>query len=97
MTDKDGSFEYSSVIIVNIKSNNLFSISPNPAKDILNIKGNGITKVEIISVTGNKLIAQENKANPVVQINISHLSAGVYLLRITTKAGEQVTNRFLVQ
>lgn len=97
MIDKDGNYEYSSVISVNIKSNRLFTISPNPAKDILNIKGDDIIKVEVLGVTGNILIAQENRIKSVVQINIAHLSAGVYLVRITTKEGEQQTNRFLVR
>ncbi len=97
MTDKDGSYEYSSVITISFKTNRMFSISPNPAKDILNIKGSNITKVEIMSVAGNKLVVQDNKMKSVIQINISHLSAGVYLVRITTKGGEQQTNRFLIQ
>ncbi len=97
MIDKDGSYEYSSVIAVGIKTEALFTISPNPVKDILNIRGNNITKVEIRGIAGNKLITEENRINSVIQINISHLSAGAYFVRIITKSGKQQTKRFLIQ
>ncbi len=97
MIDKDGTYEYSSVVAVNINSETLFTISPNPAKNILNIKGSDITRVDIRGIAGEKLITKENQLSSVIQINISNLSAGAYLVRITTKNGTQQTKRFLIQ
>ena len=97
MIDKDGTYEYSSVVAVNIKTKALFTISPNPAKNILNIKGNDITRVDIRGIAGEKLITKDNQLSSVIQINISNLSAGTYLATITTKSGNQQTKRFMVE
>jgi hypothetical protein len=61
---------------------NGFSVSPNPAKDVLyieNLNTSELLKVELFSVLG-KLVY---KGNDTATIDISQLNSGVYMLRIT--------------
>lgn len=97
MTDKDGNFEYSSVINVSIKTNRMFSISPNPAKDILHIKGNHIAAVEVVDIAGRPLMKKTFSDNNDIILNISHLATGGYLIKITDKNGAVQSERFIIQ
>jgi hypothetical protein len=95
--DKDGSNTYSPVVLVNLIQKDRFTISPNPAKDILNISGSNIKKVEVLGATGKLLMVKEFIAGLTIQLNISQLSSGIYLLRITDKEGSRQTERLLVK
>ncbi|MGE5318468.1 MAG: T9SS type A sorting domain-containing protein, partial [Chloroflexota bacterium] len=64
-----------------------FMIYPNPANDVLNIKGDlQMTSVSLIGTSGN--VVMENQVNGTHSaINISNIPAGLYMLRITTSEG----------
>ncbi|WP_108808277.1 T9SS type A sorting domain-containing protein [Aquimarina spinulae] len=63
------------------KSNSSFTVSPNPASNIISIKGNtGITSVEIYSIQGRKVLTSDSKT-----IDISGLINGLYILKLHTK------------
>ena len=65
-------------------STSKMKVYPNPVKDILNIQSDEkIERTEIYSLDG-KLIKSVSKS---AQIDFSHLSKGVYLLKIHTKSG----------
>ncbi|MEO9020902.1 MAG: serine hydrolase [Ginsengibacter sp.] len=97
MTDKDGSFDYSPIISVGIKTSRYFTISPNPAKDILKIKGNHIVAVEVLDLVGRRLIQKTFTDINEATINISPLSAGGYLIRIRDKNSNTQTERLIIQ
>jgi|GEM_PF-1842317 len=62
-------------------------IYPNPASDVLNISLNQeINKVLVFDYTGNLVISQQADGNA-VSINTSHLSTGVYIVRVMTNDG----------
>ncbi len=64
---------------------------PNPATDILRcrIPGiSGLVSVVVTDVQGNAVIRQMMQSSPEMQVEISGLSNGIYLLRIT---GESIT------
>ena len=68
------------------------SLYPNPTTGELTIS-NGqltITHVEIFDVFGKNLIPHTSYPKPHTSINISHLAAGVYFVKITTEAGQVV-------
>lgn len=74
---------------------NLPTIYPNPAQDILTVsftgKGNDAERAIIITdITGERVIDLKLSSGAEQSINISHLSAGIYRVRIE-RAG-QVTN-----
>jgi len=97
MMDNDGSFTYSAVEFINMQQNSRFTISPNPATNRLQVKGANIKKVEVLGLAGNTLITQNNTTGAVIQLNISHLSAGGYIVRITDLQGNIQTERLIVQ
>lgn len=97
MTDLDGHYEYSSTISLNIPVNMLFSISPNPAKDLLKVSGHQITSVEIFDFAGRRSIQQYFLNSNEVTLNISSLKAGGYLVRITGMNGTVQSERLVVQ
>jgi hypothetical protein len=66
---------------INNMSYNL-SIYPNPAKDILTIKGS-YRSVDVFDILGNLVLSSEATKN----INVSKLSSGVYMLNINTENG----------
>ncbi|MDC0099945.1 T9SS type A sorting domain-containing protein [Crocinitomicaceae bacterium] len=64
---------------------NEVSIYPNPASDVLNVVVDAEeSKVTIYNVTGNVVL---NEVNPSTQINIAHLSAGAYVVEVSTING----------
>jgi len=72
-------------------------VFPNPTSDVLNIDANisGITSIQITDLTGNVLIWQLYNPNEseitLKQLNISHLSNGLYLIKI--RVNQQVEIR----
>lgn len=69
---------------------NNFSVYPNPAKDIINIKADDkIKKIDIYSLDGKK-IAEETASS----INISKYSQGNYLMMIYFENGKTSTQKF---
>jgi len=65
------------------------SIFPNPTTGELRIKNCGflIENVEIFDVYGRKIVEQEGDRRKEKEINISHLRAGIYFVRIETETG----------
>lgn len=64
-----------------------FTLYPNPATDVLNISSkNGLEmkEIKITDLSGRVVITMNN----VTTINVSDLSAGTYLIDITTKEGK---------
>ena len=60
------------------------SVYPNPANDVLNIASSeNVSMVEVFNLQGQRLLAQ----NEASQINISNLTTGTYMVRLTTANG----------
>ena len=73
-------YEYpASLSSVNTQSKNKIEVYPNPAKDILNIKGKGFTEIHIFDSTG-KLVKICSAGASFSSINISDLKPGLYLV-----------------
>ena len=64
------------------------TIFPNPAKDVLNIKyeAGTITKIELINMLGRlEIVSAPKNSSEEIQLNISELNAGVYIVRINNE------------
>ncbi|MEO8934100.1 MAG: T9SS type A sorting domain-containing protein [Xanthomarina sp.] len=71
-----------------------FRIFPNPVQDVLRIQGDKISKitqVTIYNLNGQKLL----KAETAEMLNVSSLSAGVYILKIDTQDNKTHAHKLL--
>ena len=90
MIDKDGSSAFSKVRSVYFELNIL--AFPNPVKSLLTLKWSGLETVQIFDNSG-KLI-QETSKNAST-INVSLLSVGVYIFKLTNNDGTSVIRKIV--
>lgn len=68
-----------------IISNSEVQISPNPATSVLHFRAEEvISLVEMYNMQGQRVIAE---SGDIQTVNISHLSNGIYMVRVTTPTG----------
>lgn len=69
----------------------LWSISPNPATDFINIQSSDFqpnkTDIEVIDMRGKPILSLQEEITENYRLDISSLSAGIYLLRLTSGQG----------
>lgn len=73
----------------NVKTNQLVNVYPNPSDDILNIEllsKTDISYIEIINIQG-LIIKRQRISNSKKAIDMSELSAGIYIIRVYTEKG----------
>ena len=95
--DKDGAFSYSNVSSLTINDSRL-TIYPNPAKDILSIRGIATGEsftASIVSVQGKKVSTSLSISDANASLGVKNLSAGMYLLELLGKDGDKQTIRFV--
>lgn len=74
-----------------VAAKNTIKVYPNPVKNILTIETTAIiAEVEVYTLVGKKVL-QSNSKN----INVSSLSEGLYLLKVTSTQGTQTIQRFI--
>jgi hypothetical protein len=70
----------------NKPDNNDISVYPNPTSDFVNVRLNSIgpdnTLINIVSITGERLMNYRGKANSIQKLNISSLPKGIYIMSI---------------
>ena len=62
-------------------------VYPNPVKDILTIKGEGIRRVTVINMVGQVMEDRETEGMDGIQIHVQGYSSGLYVLRLMTEGG----------
>jgi phosphatidylserine/phosphatidylglycerophosphate/cardiolipin synthase-like enzyme len=71
-------------------------VYPNPATDILNISGGEIiSRIEIYSITGTKVIDRKIQHSTTTELNVSKLHSGLHFLKISLKNNEARIFKFL--
>ncbi len=74
-------------------SANLFSISPNPANDFVNISNSENIKVSSVKITDlNGRVVKQNSFDSVsdISMNVSDLSSGIYMMNINSSEGSVI-------
>jgi len=67
-----------------------FTYYPNPTRDVLNINSQKFVRtVEVFNLAGQKVMNSTNLAND--QVDVSKLSAGVYVFKVTLDGGQVET------
>ncbi|MFV5698928.1 T9SS type A sorting domain-containing protein [Flavobacterium sp. ZT3R17] len=80
--------------IEKLEDDNIFSIYPNPAKDIIHFKNNNnkfINKVIITNLNGKIVLKQNNNST---ELNVQLLKQGIYLIQIMSE-GKTFKNKFI--
>jgi hypothetical protein len=87
MMDKDGSYRYSSIVIINAKTKNGLTVYPNPAvgqTTVLHSKAVAGSNIEVIAADGRRVASYKVTAGTEqTYLNISTLKAGSYLVVFT--------------
>ena len=75
--------------------NYLLSITPNPAKNFVTVKGSHIVSMQVVDNMGKiiKTLALKDATNPT--LSVSSLPVGVYHLRVQTTDGKVSVIRFV--
>lgn len=101
VTDSNGCTASSAPFVLNTsideQGNNYISIYPNPTAEILSIESSQmINRISIYEITGREVL-QKNLINPSkkISLNISEISAGLYLLNWYDKNNESHFIKFL--
>jgi len=106
--DKNGKFSYSNIVVLkhdNTYETGLIAVYPNPAKNIVNVRiaspGNSNITLQVNDVAGKSVITnvtQVGNGESIVQLDISHLSAGSYFLKLACSNGcENAVIKFVKQ
>jgi Concanavalin A-like lectin/glucanases superfamily/Secretion system C-terminal sorting domain len=86
-------YNNNSLSSTNFSQNNLeVSLYPNPVNDVLNIETTlEVKSVEIYNIQGQKVLSSNQK-----QINVSDLSAGMYMIRIQDSENNSATKKIVI-
>lgn len=93
MVDIDGKFEYSRVIMLDIRCGKAsVSIYPNPASDFINVNITGVdsrgTMASLINTAG-QVVLNKNLQNGSNQLDVSKFAAGIYHLILVSNTGTE--------
>ena len=88
-----GAYEFASVVLgtSSFDTTANFSIYPNPAKSILNISTTEeINNITVYTLEGKKILESSTK-----QIDVSHITKGLYLVKIATTDNKTACKKFV--
>lgn len=67
-------------------------VYPNPANDVVWVDGvEGIGQVTLVDMQGRTVMATQTSNNGRVQLNVSSLTEGVYVIRLSDDSGERIS------
>lgn len=97
MIDKDGSFKLSDIRSSSCpKVGGGITIGPNPTTDIFTIRGMETGKNLIVVYGSNgQLVKSQTTSQTQDDVDISHLAPGVYMVKITSEAGNTVISKLI--
>ena len=94
--DKDGKFTYSPIRLIKFSGKNIFTITPNPASDVIHIYADQKSLMVSLYENGGRKVLTQLVTNGTTDINISRLAKGVYVL-IAEKDGVQMEAKKFVK
>ncbi len=86
----DGSFSFDAPSSTNEPILNEVKLYPNPTNNLINIELNterisGLVNIEILDVSGKKVLVTQEKAASLIRLNVSGLNPGNYFVRMYNK------------
>lgn len=97
MIDIGGAFKYSDILTANCSKGRVgITIGPNPTKDIFTIRGMETGKNLIgVYASNGQLVANKTTSQTQDVVDISYLAPGVYMVKITSEAGNTVISKMI--
>jgi len=89
----------STVTVDELSGNGKYSVLPNPASDLVTIDGlTNVARIELVSVSGKTVRTEKVAAGRTsVQISLSGLAAGMYLIKATDAEGNTSIQKLVKQ
>lgn len=80
-----------------VKKEPLVEVFPNPAKNEINIVSSDLSRVELFTVEGRKLLTQDIKLiQPLCTLQVSNFNNGLYIIKCTYKDGQPSFKKVLI-
>ncbi|MGM9803757.1 MAG: C10 family peptidase [Muribaculaceae bacterium] len=84
--------------ILSQSNNEEISVYPNPAQDQVNINcPDNIEQISIFAISGSEVLHMPSVHSNQTTINISHLTPGIYVMKVTTTGGNCAVQRIVKQ
>ena len=96
IVDKDGIKTYSDIIDI-VSNNERLIIAPNPAKDIVTIKGTDVKQIIVVDFKGRIVIAKAVNSGNNINVPLGNLSKGTYVIKAIMNNGEMKTEKLMVE
>ena len=97
MMDKDGKRTYSAVVVINFSTIGKYAFYPNPAHNSVTVQGNAMRSISILNNAGRTVISKLLMNEKTVELPVSHLPRGLYMLQIRTASGNTTSEKLLVE
>ncbi|MBO6081043.1 MAG: T9SS type A sorting domain-containing protein, partial [Bacteroidales bacterium] len=72
-------------------------IFPNPSNNVINIKGKGMTQIQIYNAEGQLVYSSDVKQSDLQTVDVSRYAAGQYLVKIQLGNKQTITRQVFVQ
>ncbi len=98
MVDLDGSVAYSTVVSARQKVDAAIRVFPNPARSSLTFTSpESIASFRLISASGRTVLSQSKLDSTQIDVPLTGLPAGIYVLQTTTKSGVTESRKVVVE
>lgn len=98
MIDRDATFAYSRIQSLTFASDLVTSFYPNPVAEKLIIKTDDFSLVKNVKIfDANGRTVYQSSATPSSEINVQNLSAGLYIVQMTSKSGAVISHKVVKQ
>ncbi len=89
-TSVGGIFKYvgTQLPTIQFSSDKLFTVSPNPTSDKLNLTGENINQVQITDLLGKVVLNNIYATLSNVELNIAEFNSGIYMVKVTNNEGK---------
>ncbi len=95
--DKDGKKTYSPVQAVSFNTSGGYTAYPNPAHNVVTVEGNNMSKIKIADNTGRIILSKDAMNERTVELSISSIPKGLYILQVINTNGDKKSELLLVK
>ncbi len=95
--DTDGRTTLSQIRTVKKSSQNLFTIYPNPATQVISINGKNIQRIEMYDADGKLVFTKESVITNFITIRVNNLSTGIYTVVVKDTNGMSESKKLVIK